>query len=95
MMVTPWIGQALRYGLPFCGLLAMGATVGAKALGIPAWVLIPAGLAAAFLGVESWEIQPTVVCMIALVAALLLMQQASSDGPKRLEGHARPSWWLW
>ncbi len=86
-MVTAWIGQALRYGFPFCGLLAVGAALGATALGLPPWVLVLSGVAAALPGLDSWGMAAAIVCVIPFEAALLMIQPSNAlwERPRPIE----------
>ena len=56
--VTPWIGQGLRFGFPFLGVLGVAASLGATRLALPdrfvAWIVAPLCM----VGLTNWSLFP-------------------------------------
>lgn len=85
--ITPWMGQALRYAYPCCGLLAAAAAVGATALGLPSWLLLLLGVTAVLPGLAAWRLLPMLLCAGTCWVVLPLLQRPlpSPDAPRLLD----------
>ena len=79
-LFTAWMGQALRYSCPCCGVLAVAGAAGATAARLPRWLLIGLGAAAAVATLQSRGLGFAVVFAGGLWAALRLVE-SRSPGP--------------
>jgi hypothetical protein len=82
--VTAWIGQALRYGYPCCGVLAVAGALGASKVGLPRGVLLTVSLGAAVLGLQRVGAMAMLIAVPACWAGLHLIQRPSDGGDGRV-----------
>ncbi len=66
-ILTPWMGQAVRYALPFVGVLGVGAALGAGALGQRAAAASAVGIALVLPG-TTHTLTPLAIALLAALA---------------------------
>lgn len=77
--ITPWIGQALRYALPCCAMLAVLAALGATAAGLPRGLLLALAAGAAVWGLGTLKLTVALIFVPASIAGLRLLEKPSRE----------------
>jgi len=81
--LTPWMGQALRYAVPFMGMLAVGAALGATTLArAPRAVAVVAALVA-IRAASAWNAHVFAAVIAAAWATGRLVQRLGARGDRR------------
>jgi len=75
--VTPWIGQGLRFGLPFVGVLGVAASLGATRLALPDRFVALIVSLLSMVGLTNWSLLPAAGIGVLGVAVRYLRARSS------------------